>query len=161
MKGGVSVDFLRYDIMKQLDQNPTFRFSPDQPGGFTSPYQATMQVGNPDLTTTNQQFGAYIQDDWTLARKLTLNLGVRWDFETDQLNNSFVTPQNVRDSVNAFLAQYPFFNPADYFTDGTQRPRFYGAFQPRLGFAWDPFNDGKTSVRAAYALQTDQPMTRL
>src|SRR6185369_2528435 len=31
--------------------------------------------------------------------------------------------------------------------------------QPRVGFAWDPFGDGKTSVRAAYALQTDQPMT--
>src|SRR5689334_15119559 len=33
--------------------------------------------------------------------------------------------------------------------------------QPRLGFAWDPFSDGKTSVRAAYALQTDQPMTSI
>jgi hypothetical protein len=32
-------------------------------------------------------------------------------------------------------------------------------FQPRVGFAWDPFKDGQTSVRAAYSIQTDQPMT--
>ena len=34
-------------------------------------------------------------------------------------------------------------------------------FQPRLGFAWDPFKDGKTSVRGAYAILTDQPVTNL
>jgi hypothetical protein len=32
-------------------------------------------------------------------------------------------------------------------------------FQPRLGFAWDPFKDGRTSVRGAYAILADQPMT--
>jgi hypothetical protein len=34
-------------------------------------------------------------------------------------------------------------------------------FHPRLGFAWDPFKDGKTSVRAAYAILADQPVTNL
>src|SRR5262249_38796519 len=32
-------------------------------------------------------------------------------------------------------------------------------FQPRVGFAWDPFKDSKTAVRAAYAILVDQPMT--
>ena len=34
-------------------------------------------------------------------------------------------------------------------------------FQPRVGIAWDPFKDGKTSVRAAYAILTDQPVTNV
>ena len=33
-------------------------------------------------------------------------------------------------------------------------------FQPRVGFAWDPFKDGKTSVRGAYAILTEQPVVQ-
>jgi hypothetical protein len=37
----------------------------------------------------------------------------------------------------------------------------WGNFQPRVGVSWDPFKDGKTSVRAAYAILADQPVTNL
>jgi hypothetical protein len=146
VKGGVNVDYLDYDITKLLNQNPVFYFRSDQPGGSDSPYRATMEVGDPNLKTHNWQLGAYVQDDWTVNDRLTLYGGLRWDFESDQLNNSWVTPQWVRDSVTSFLAQYPYFNSADYFTDGHQRPKFYGAFQPRAGFSYDLTGSGRTVV---------------
>jgi hypothetical protein len=157
VKGGLNLDLLNYDVVKQLDENPVFRFNPNQPGGFNSPFEASLQIGDPNLKTTNQQLGAYIQDDWAATKLLTLNLGVRWDFETDQLNNKYVTPQRTRDSVSAFLAQHPFFSPNDYFTTGTKdRPRFYGAFQPRLGFSYDVKGDARTVVFGGAGLFYDR-----
>ena len=40
-----------------------------------------------------------MQDDWSIGRKLVLNLGVRWDVETNMINNDYVTPQPLRDSL--------------------------------------------------------------
>ncbi len=60
------------------------------------PFQARYGVGNPDLSTTNNQYGIYLQDDWTVNSRLTVNAGIRWDYETDMLNNDYVTPPQVR-----------------------------------------------------------------
>lgn len=143
IKGGANVDFLRYNIDKRLDENPTYLFNASQPGGFDIPYAATLQVGNPKLSTNNQQVGLYIQDDWNVSPRLLLNLGIRWDYESDWLNNSYVTPQWVRDSVAAFLSQHPFFNEADYVSNGN-RPKFWKAFQPRAGFSYDVTGQDRT-----------------
>src|SRR5207253_5452517 len=47
------------------------------------------------LNKNNQEIGAYIQDDWSPTPRLTINLGVRWDFETKMMNYDYVTPQMV------------------------------------------------------------------
>ena len=54
------------------------------------------------------------------------------------LNNGYVTPENVR------AATAPFVDPARYFTDGDDRPPFYGAWQARLGFSYDITGKGRT-----------------
>ncbi|HEU4322015.1 MAG TPA: TonB-dependent receptor, partial [Roseiflexaceae bacterium] len=157
LKGGVGIDFLRYDIDKRLDETPVFRFRTDNPCGLSCPYEATVQIGDPDLETTNQQLGAYIQDDWQATSRLVLNLGVRWDFETDQLNNEFATPRYAQDSVRAFLQNFPFFDADDYITSGVEdRPRFYGAFQPRVGFSYDFTGDARTVVFGGAGLFYDR-----
>ena len=69
-----------------------------------------------------------MQDDWTVNPRLTVNVGLRWDYETDQLNNSYVTPANVVSELSGKV-------PADYFTDGNQRPAYTNEFQPRVGFS--------------------------
>ena len=51
-------------------------------------------------TSKNKQYGIYIQDDWAVNDHLTLNLGVRYDYEETPTYTDFVTPQRFVDSLN-------------------------------------------------------------
>ncbi len=145
-KVGVNVDFLDYNVDKRLDETPTFFFATDAPGGLTTPYEANLQIGDPGLETNNRQYGAYIQDDWTVNQRLTLNFGVRWDYETNWLNNDHVTNPEYADSVRQFLGDHPYFAEEDYITDGDDRKDFWKAFQPRVGFSYDATGDNRTVI---------------
>ncbi len=146
VKGGGNIDFLRYDVTKQIDQSPSFFFATDAPGQLSSPYFANLQIGDPKLKTNNKQFGVFLQDDWSATPRLTVNLGLRWDYETNWLNNDFVTPQWVRDSVAKYVQAFNFFKESDYISTGSSRPNFYKAFQPRVGFSYDVSGDNKLIV---------------
>lgn len=135
--GGV-LSFLKYDVTKDQVGNPVFRFVPDISFGF--PADARYGLGNPNLTTNNRQIGFYAQDDWAITSRLTVNLGVRWDYESDMLNNDYVTPDAVQAATAAFV------DPSRYFTDGSDRPPFYKAWQPRAGFSYDLTGKGRTIV---------------
>lgn len=147
IKGGVTLNFLKYDVQKFLNGNPVFNYRSDISLDF--PFEAQYGVGNPDLSTSNRQLGAYLQDDWSLTSKLLLNLGIRWDYETDMLNNDYVTPQSVRSALGGLL-------PSSYFTDGTDRPPFYGAFQPRFGASYDLFDNGRTVLFGGFGVYYDR-----
>ncbi|MFL5381583.1 MAG: TonB-dependent receptor domain-containing protein [Longimicrobiaceae bacterium] len=146
IKGGANVDFLRYDVQKRLFGNPIFKFNP---GDLNVPVEAQYGVGNPDLSTNNRQIGLYLQDDWAPTARLTANLGVRWDYESDMLNNSYVTPQALRDSLSPYI-------PARYFTDGSDRKPFYGAIQPRVGLSYDLSGDRRTVVFGGFGIFYDR-----
>ncbi len=133
--GGI-LSMADYDIRKFLNGNPLFTFRGDISWDF--PAEAVYGAGDPDLSATNYQLGAFAQDDWAVNNRLTLNLGVRWDYESDMLNNDHVTPENARQ------AAAPFVDPALYFTDGDDRPAFYGAVAPRVGFTYDVTGKGQT-----------------
>jgi hypothetical protein len=136
LKGGAVLGFLRYDVTKYQNGNPQFTFKPDISQAF--PAEAVYGVGQPTIATNNKEFGLYAQDDWSITSRFTLNVGLRWDYESDMLDNDYVTPDNVRAAVAAFV------DPNRYFTDGSQRPPFYGAWQPRVGFSYDLTGQGKT-----------------
>lgn len=147
VKSGVYANFAKYDVQKFQDTPPTFNFRSDE--AFAFPFEAHYGVGNPDLSAHNNEYGVYIQDDWTPTARLTVNVGLRWDYETDMLNNNYVTPANVRSSLQGLL-------PADFFTDGSQRPAYKNMFQPRLGVSYDVTGKGSTVVFAGYGRYFDR-----
>src|SRR5258706_3584115 len=116
-KTGITVDLLNYDIIKRNDETPHFFYTDtivrNYGAGnvdtlaynYRSPYQMTWQYGNPGVKADNKQIGAYLQDDWSPTPRLTLNLGVRWDFETHMLNYDYVTPQTVRATLRLYNSQ--------------------------------------------------------
>src|SRR5581483_11858314 len=120
IKVGANVDFARYDLNKQLNENPVFTFNASN--NFAFPVQALYGAGNGDVRGTNKQIGVYMQDDWSPHPQLTVNAGIRWDYESGMYDRSFVTPQAVRDSITLLNdSLFVRVDPNRYFTDGTQR----------------------------------------
>jgi outer membrane receptor protein involved in Fe transport len=121
------------------------------------PVRVTISDGDPELTSKNTQWGLFIQDDWTVNDHLTLNLGLRWDYETNMLNNKFVTDPQVAAAIRGLTGfKAAGFNPEDYISDGGNREAFTGAFQPRLGFSYDINGDRDMVVFGGYGRYYDR-----
>lgn len=149
IKAGANIDFSRYHVLKDNNGNPLYTyFATDS---FNFPRQATLGAGNPLFTTTNHEIGVFLQDDWSPDSRLQLNLGIRWDYESDMIDNSYVTPSFVRQALDTVI-------PSKYFTDGTQRPPFYGAIQPRLGFSYALDEAGRTTVFGGFGVYYDRDL---
>ena len=159
-KAGVNVDFLNYDVEKRFNGNPLFIYDPGQ--SMEIPDRAVYGLGDPGMDESNTQFGLFIQDDWDVTDRLQLNLGIRWDAETNQFNNEWVTPDSIRQQFGAGVTplpnqQFAEFDPDDYFTSGEDdRPVFLGAFQPRLGFSFDVTGTGSTVLHGGLGVYYDR-----
>ncbi len=151
---------LNKDIQETLLNNyGVFTFN----NGMTRNALADFLLGVPSAVTqdapvtglTNTWYTAlFLQDDVRVSPKLTLNLGLRWDVQTPPTDpqNRFVNyVPGQRSTVNSIAPVGLLF----YGDPGVERggiPVSYTHFSPRLGFAYDPFGDGKTSIRAAAGL---------
>lgn len=178
-KGGGSIDFLSYQATKNQQEDPVFRFNTSNSYAF--PFQAAFGFGNPKISKNNDQIGFYAQDDWSVTSKLLLNLGLRWDVETNMANNDYVTPQPIRDSLTGalrgrFLVDRPVLK-ADgsccdivkvdvidelgglnrFISNGrSSRPIFLGAWQPRLGASYDLRGDNRTVLFGGAGIYYDR-----
>jgi hypothetical protein len=94
--------------------------------------------------------GFFVQDNLKWKPNFTLELGLRYD--------RFISPTERYDRFVNFIEATGALERVD---NDTKIYHNTGTIQPRLGFAWDPWGNGKTSVRGAYAILADQPVTNL
>ena len=151
---------LNKDIQQTLLNNyGVFTFN----NGATKNALADFLIGIPSAITqdapvtgyTNTWYSAlFVQDDFRVNSRLTLNLGMRWDVQTPPTDpqNRFVNYVPGRKStVNPLAPVGELF----YGDAGVERggiPVNYKHFSPRFGVAWDPFGNGKTSIRGAFGI---------
>ncbi|RZJ17725.1 MAG: TonB-dependent receptor [Brevundimonas sp.] len=145
VKIGGKVAFIEYEAVQFEFFNPEYTYANGDYTFAGDPIRARVGLGDPLSSGDNTQIGLYIQDDWDVTDKLQLNLGLRWDYESNMLNNDFVTPAALAAAVRAW-ANNRDINWEEYISDGNNRDSFTGAFQPRIGFSYDVYDDASLVV---------------
>jgi outer membrane receptor protein involved in Fe transport len=151
VKMGFKYKDIQIDAFEQQPYNPQLYFDINQ--STSVPYQvqfgATIPGVERNVRSNNTQFGAYLQDDWEVNDHLTLNLGMRWDYEKTPGYLNFVT----RPDLAAALRAWPNvnnstvdYNIEDYISNGHNRKSFKDAWQPRVGFSYDIDGDQRRVV---------------
>jgi outer membrane receptor protein involved in Fe transport len=154
---GVERDHLN-ETTTTADYLGTFRFGTLQ--SFLANKPSKVVGSKPGLITPRYMrltiVGAYVQDDWRFRPNLTLNLGLRWEMAT-VITEKYGKLTNLP-TIDAALPQCGTPDPncgsvGPYFSNPTLHN-----FEPRVGFAWDPFRNGKTAVRGGFGMFDVLPM---
>jgi Carboxypeptidase regulatory-like domain/TonB dependent receptor-like, beta-barrel len=108
----------------------------------------TLQLGSGNDRILQPSYAGFAQDSFKWKPNFTFNIGLRytWNATPSEADGRFTNFDPT--TGNLIVSKSPF---AQNNTN----------FQPRIGFAWDPFKDGKTSIRAAYAIMTQEPTTNI
>ncbi|HXP82801.1 MAG TPA: carboxypeptidase regulatory-like domain-containing protein [Verrucomicrobiae bacterium] len=119
-------------------------------------------AGNTKHYNRNSVFGGYVQDDWKFKGNLTINVGLRYEMSTipDEKNGKYVLlptlwadPTGCVETITGLPSGCGALRNKVFASNPTLRN-----FEPRVGFAWDPFKNGKTSVRGGFGMFDVLPM---
>lgn len=108
----------------------------------------TIANGDPyeDLPGGAKMLGLYFQDDWKVTRRLTLNLGLRWDKDFNLIAGGDQGKSRTYLALKAIGSPYASRLPQDSNKD----------FSPRVGFAWDVTGSGRSVLRGGFGLYFGQ-----
>lgn len=125
---------------------PTGKFQFDSLQGFLTNSPIFFQGANPllanEVALRQSLIAGYLQDDWRVFPNLTLNLGARYEFAT--IPSSATVPFLIVQNLNGGL---PVSSNSAWQTNSTSKD-----FEPRVGFSWDAFQNGKTAIRGGLGL---------
>ena len=108
----------------------------------------TVQLGSGNDKILQPSYDAFAQDSFKWKPNFSVNIGLRYAWNSSPSETAGHFTQFDQTTGTLVPAGQP------YHTNNKN-------FQPRVGFAWDPFKNGKTSVRAAYAIMSQDPTTNI
>ena len=122
------------------------------PNGFAtagSVGSMSIAVGDPHFIIKDaKQLGLYFQDDWKMTRRLTVNLGLRWDKDYDFIGGSDIANSRTFQELQAAAP----FSPLAASLVAKKPTDYNKNFSPRVGFAYDLTGHGNHVLRAGYGM---------
>jgi hypothetical protein len=168
LKIGGGVERMQYNFEAFQNQGGLWKFSTI--GDFLANNAHHFEQGIPSAITPREMrqtlFAGYVQDDWRFRPNLTLNVGVRYEMVTviNDAQGKITSLVNISDPKPQCAVQFtsPILSTVPGATCGSVGPYYSNPtrrnFEPRIGFAWDPFRDGKTSVRGGFGIYDVLPL---
>ncbi|MGH9375979.1 MAG: hypothetical protein ACRD1J_07400 [Terriglobia bacterium] len=151
IKFGGSANWIQDNITAVTDGNGAFNYG-SLASFLTNESATTFKAFIPSVLSGRSihqtLLGAYVQDDWRAKPNLTVNLGLRYEMATVPYE-----PFGRLSVLKTLTAPTPFLgNPT--FSNPTLHD-----FEPRVGFSWDPFHNGKTAIRGGFGVYDALPLT--
>jgi Carboxypeptidase regulatory-like domain len=145
----------------ELSSNGSYGYGDFFAGALDSFSQGLHDLEDDGQTTV----GLYAQDRWKATKNLTINYGLRWEPYLPEHNSeghveNFTLAAFTAGTTSKIFTQAPaglLFQgdpgqPSNHYTFGNK-----AIFEPRVGLIWDPFGDGKTSIRGGFGMFYDTP----